>query len=114
MNKWLYLLAAILLEVAATLALRAAVDRPGWYALVVAGYLGAFTALTFVLRSAMNVGVAYGIWAACGVALTAILATVIFGDPLTITMGIGIALVIGGVLGVELGSKAAHQAGHAR
>jgi small multidrug resistance pump len=52
----------------------------------------------------MPVGVAYGIWAACGVALTALLAAVVFGDPLTWTMGLGVVLVIGGVLLVELGS----------
>jgi small multidrug resistance pump len=108
MNRWLLLAAAILLEVAATLALRAAVDQPAWYGLVVIGYAGAFVALTFVLRLGVGVGVAYGIWAACGVALTAVLATIIFGDPLTVVMGVGIAVVIGGVLCVELGSQAAH------
>ncbi|MFD1540679.1 DMT family transporter [Nonomuraea guangzhouensis] len=120
MNKWLLLTAAILLEVTATLSLRAAVDHPGWYALVAAGYISAFAALTYVLRLGVGVGVAYGIWAAVGVALTAILATIIFGDPLTGVMALGIGLVIGGVLCVEIGSQAAHakqtahtQEGHA-
>lgn len=107
MKKWLLLTAAILLEVTATLALRAAVDHSAWYAVVVVGYAGAFTALTFVLRLGVGVGVAYGIWAAAGVALTAVLAAAIFGDPLTVVMGVGIALVIGGVLCVELGAQAA-------
>lgn len=107
MRKWLLLTAAILLEVSATLALRAAVDHSAWYAVVAVGYAGAFTALTFVLRLGVGVGVAYGIWAAAGVALTAVLAAVIFGDPLTVVMGVGIALVIGGVLCVELGAQAA-------
>jgi small multidrug resistance pump len=106
MKKWLLLTAAILLEVTATVSLRAAVDHPAWYAPVVIGYAGAFIALTFVLRLGVGVGVAYGIWAAAGVALTAILATVIFGDPLTMLMGAGIVLVIGGVLCVELGAQA--------
>lgn len=108
MTRWLVLAVAILVEVTATLALRAAVDHPAWYVLVVAGYAGAFAALTVVLRLGMDVGVAYGVWAACGVALTAVLATLIFGDPLTGLMGAGIALVIAGVLCVELGSRAAH------
>ncbi|MEU9059228.1 SMR family transporter [Streptomyces sp. NPDC048430] len=107
MRKWLLLLAAILLEVTATISLRAALDHPAWYALVAIGYLGAFVALSFVLRAGLALGVAYGIWGATGVALTAVLATVIFGDPLTATMGLGIALVIGGVLCVEFGSQAA-------
>ncbi|KOX11294.1 multidrug efflux SMR transporter [Nocardiopsis sp. NRRL B-16309] len=108
MKQWLFLLTAILLEVTATLSLRAALDHPGWFAVVGLGYLGAFVALSHVLRLGMGVGVAYGVWAATGVALTAVLATFLFGDPLTASMGLGIALVIGGVLCVELGSQAAH------
>ncbi len=107
MRKWLLLMSAILMEVSAALALRAALDRPGWYVVVAIGYIGAFVALTFVLRAGVGIGVAYGIWGASGVALTAVFATVLFGDPLTVTMGVGIALVIGGVLCVELGSQAA-------
>ncbi|WP_305093874.1 multidrug efflux SMR transporter [Prescottella sp. R16] len=109
MNKWLLLTAAIGLEVTATLSLRAALDHSGWYAVVVVGYLGAFAALSLTLRAGMGIGVAYGIWGASGVALTAVLATVLFGDPLTALMGVGIALVIAGVLCVELGSPAPHR-----
>ncbi|OLT10336.1 cation transporter [Actinomadura sp. CNU-125] len=105
MKKWTFLLAAILLEVTGTLSLRAAVDRPAWYVLVVVGYLGAFTALGYALRTGLGVGVAYGVWAAAGVVLTAVLAAVLFDDPLTAAMGVGIALVIAGVLCVELGSQ---------
>lgn len=106
-KKWLLLITAILTEVSATLSLRAALDHPAWYIVVVGGYLAAFTALSFVLREGMGLGVAYGIWGATGVVLTAVFATALFGDPLTATMGVGIALVIGGVLCVELGSRGA-------
>ncbi|OKI06086.1 cation transporter [Streptomyces sp. CB02923] len=108
MRKWLLLTAAILLEVTATLSLRAALDHPAWYALSAIGYLGSFTGLSLVLRAGMSLGVAYGLWGACGVTLTAVMATLIFGDALTALMGVGIALVISGVLCVELGSQAAH------
>ncbi len=112
-KKWLLLITAILTEVSATLSLRAALDHPAWYVVVVGGYLAAFTALSFVLREGMGLGVAYGIWGATGVVLTAVFATALFGDPLTATMGVGIALVIGGVLCVELGSQAAADSGPA-
>lgn len=108
MRAWLLLAGAVLLEVTATLSLRAALDHPAWYVVVVVGYSGAFVALALVLRAGIGIGVAYGIWAALGVALTAVLAAAVFGDPLTAGMGVGIALVIGGVLCVELGSQAAH------
>lgn len=112
-KKWLLLITAILTEVSATLSLRAALDHPAWYIVVVGGYLAAFTALSFVLREGMGLGVAYGIWGATGVVLTAVFATFLFGDPLTATMGVGVALVIGGVLCVELGSQAAADSGPA-
>jgi small multidrug resistance pump len=95
---------AIVSEVVATLALRAALDDRAWFLLVAAGYLAAFVLLGAVLAAGMPVGVAYGIWSASGVALTAILAALVFDDPFTSLMGLGIALVIGGVLLVELGS----------
>jgi len=112
-KKWLLLITAILTEVSATLSLRAALDHPAWYVVVVGGYLAAFTALSFVLREGMGLGVAYGIWGATGVVLTAVFATFLFGDPLTATMGVGIALVIGGVLCVELGSQVGADSGPA-
>ncbi|WP_436628502.1 DMT family transporter [Clavibacter michiganensis] len=108
--RWLLLGAAIVSEVAAALALQAAVDVPGWYALVVAGYLTAFWFLTRVLKAGMAVGVAYGIWGASGVALTAVGATVLFGQPLTGLMILGLVLIVAGVLLVELGSQRAHAA----
>lgn len=112
-RRRLLLATAIALEVTATLALRAALGHPAWYALVVTGYLGSFTALSLTLRAGMPLGLAYGIWGATGVVLTALLATALFGDPLTPVMALGIVLVIAGVLCVELGAQQAHSRGHA-
>ena len=107
MRKWLMLAAAIGSEVAATLALKAALDHPAWYVLVAAGYVAAFAFLAVCLRLGMKIGVAYGIWGAGGVTVTAVLSAVIYGEPLTALMGLGIALIIAGVLTVELGSQQA-------
>jgi small multidrug resistance pump len=98
------LAAAIVTEVAATLSLRASQDHAAWIVLVVAGYAAAFTLLTLVLREGVPVGVTYGIWGATGTALTAVLAAVIFSDPFTWPVALGIALIIAGVLLVEFGS----------
>ncbi len=106
MIAWVFLIAAILTEVTATLALQAAVKGSWrWYLLVGAGYLVAFTALSFSLSSGMPLGVAYGIWTAAGVALTAILGKVIFKHPFTGLMALGVALIVGGVLLIELGAN---------
>ncbi|GAB3479122.1 DMT family transporter [Amycolatopsis cihanbeyliensis] len=115
MNKWVLLAGAILLEVIATLSLRAmdGFAHPGWLVVVVLGYGGAFVLVARVLAAGMPVGVAYGIWAASGVALTAVAGAAIFGDDLTWLIGAGIALVIGGVLLVEIGSQRASGRGGA-
>jgi small multidrug resistance pump len=104
MRKWLLLCATIVAEVTGTLALRASQDRPIWLVLVILGYATAFVGLARVLQTGMPIGVAYGIWGAVGTALIAGIATVIFDDPLTVPIVVGIGLIIAGVLMIELGS----------
>lgn len=105
MRKWAYLSFAIVAEVAGTLALRASVDRVWWAVLAVVAYVAAFTFLGLTLRARMAVGVAYGIWGAVGVALTALLGVLIFSETLGAARIAGIGLVIVGVLLVETGSR---------
>lgn len=107
MLAWLYLSAAIVLEVTATLSLRASegLTRWGWLIPIAIGYLGAFALLAQVLKLGIPVGVAYGVWAASGVALTALLAWAIFKEPLTWMMLVGIVLIALGVAFVELGQS---------
>jgi small multidrug resistance pump len=102
---WLLLASAILTEVTATLALKRALDQPVMYVVVVGGYVAAFVLLTLTLKHGLGVGVAYGIWAACGVALTAVASKVFFDEPLTNVMLAGIAFIIVGVLLVETGAS---------
>ena len=102
-----YLVAAIASETTGTLSLKLTSDGRGlrWYGLVMAGYLGAFAMLTLALKERLGLGVAYGIWAAAGVALTAIASHVLFKEPLTRTMILGILLIMAGVLVIEIGSS---------
>lgn len=104
MRTWWLLVAAILCEVAGSLSLKAALDRPALYAVVATGFVAAFVLLGAVLRRGMPIGVAYGVWAALGVALTSVLSAALFDEPFTGLMAAGIALIMGGVLLVELGS----------
>ena len=105
MTRWMILTGAIVLEVAATLALRAAIDNPWWALLTVVGYAGAFVSLASLLRMGASIGAVYGIWASSGVALTAILGALIFGEPFTFLIAVGIAIVIAGVVLVETGHR---------
>ncbi|WP_370616689.1 DMT family transporter [Mumia sp. Pv 4-285] len=108
MTRWLLLGGAIACEVTASLSLKGALDRPSLYAVVVVGYAASFALLTAVLRLGMPLGVAYGIWGALGVAATAILSAVLYDESFTSLMALGLVLIVGGVLAVELGSQAAH------
>jgi len=104
LGKWGFLGGAIAAEVTGTLAMRASQDRPAWLIVVAVGYFTAFFMLTRVLRAGVPVGVAYGIWGAVGTALIAAIAAVIFDDPFTMPIVVGIAMIIVGVLMVEFGS----------
>ena len=100
---WLFLILAIVLEVGAALSLRLATGgRKLFYIAVVVGYLGAFFFLTQVLALGLGIGVAYGIWAASGVAAIAIASRVLFEEPLTPAMTAGIGLIIAGIVGLKL------------
>ena len=101
---WVALTGAILFEVVATLALRASegLRKRIWIVPVTVGYLASFSLLWLTLRIGMRVGIAYGVWTACGVALVAVAAKILFDEPLTWLMALGIALIIGGVLTIEM------------
>lgn len=106
--SWLFLIGAIIAEIGATMSLRASdgMRKRKWTGAIVAGYVLAFVFLSLSLDRGMALGVAYGIWAATGVALTALLARIIFREPLTAPMSAGILLIATGVLLVELGAGA--------
>ena len=109
MKQWIFLVGAIVSEVAATLSLKAGMENPLFYIIVAVGYAAAFIFLTKALKMGMALGVAYGIWGASGVALTAVLSNLMFKEPLTAIMIIGIIVIIVGVLMIELGSQAANK-----
>lgn len=100
---WIKLGGAILLEIVGTMSLKASdgLANTIWLIPLVIGFLGAFYLLAQVLKAGMPVGVAYGIWAALGVALTAILGVLIFSEPFSWLIGFGIVLITAGVLTVE-------------
>ena len=101
---WWALGGAILIEVVATLSLRASdgFRKKAWIAPVTLGYLVSFYLLWLSLSLGMPVGIAYGIWTACGVALVAVIARYLFSEPLTWVMVLGIGLIVAGVLTIEM------------
>jgi small multidrug resistance pump len=102
---YLLLVGAIVAEVVATLCLRASegMSRPLPAVAVVLGYVTAFGLLSMALTRQVPLGVAYGIWAAAGVAMVAALSVALFGERLTGIQVGGLALIVLGVVALEMG-----------
>jgi small multidrug resistance pump len=99
---WLFLIAAIGLEVAATLSLKTAGDgHPAAIAFVVFGYVSSFGFLLLVLRR-MDVSIAYAVWAGAGTALIALIGMTALGEAVSAAKLGSIALIIAGVVGLNL------------
>ncbi|SER75840.1 small multidrug resistance pump [Nitrosomonas sp. Nm51] len=107
MGYW-YLAIAIVAEVIATNALKASDEftRLVPSAIVVVGYGAAFYFLAIALRT-IPVGVAYAIWAGVGIVLIALISAVIFKQIPDIPAIIGIALIVCGVVVIQVFSKTA-------
>lgn len=106
MLVYLALAVAIIGEVTATVSLKLSegFSKPVPSVVVVVGYLVAFGALAKVLQLGMPIGVAYAIWCAFGIAAVATIGVVLFGEPINATVVVGLLMVIGGVVAIELGS----------
>ncbi|MFW5417225.1 multidrug efflux SMR transporter [Nocardiopsis sp. CNT-189] len=105
MPPLLLLAVAIVAEVTGTISLRFSegFTRPLPSVVTVLAYGAAFWMLGAALKQGMPVGVAYGIWAAAGVSLVAIIGAVFLGESLSWIQVGGIALVIAGVMALETG-----------
>ncbi|MFA5665127.1 multidrug efflux SMR transporter [Castellaniella sp.] len=97
--SWLYLIIAIMAEVVATSALKASdgFTRLAPSAVTVAGYAIAFYLLALALK-AIPVGVAYAVWSGVGIVAIALIGWLAFGQALDAAGVIGIALILAGVL----------------
>jgi small multidrug resistance pump len=106
---WVLLAGAILSEVLATISLRLSegFSKAIPSTVVVVGYLLSFVLLAQVLKRGLSVGVAYGIWAAVGVSLVALIGAVFLGESLTWVQVGGLVLVIAGVVAVQSGASVA-------
>ncbi len=104
--NYLYLGLAIVSEVIATTALKASEEfsRLVPSIIVVLGYAVAFYFLSLTLRT-IPVGIAYAIWSGVGIVLIALVGVVWFRQSLDAPAIIGMALIIAGVVVVNVLSK---------
>ncbi|MGI5468087.1 DMT family transporter [Streptomyces sp. CA-132043] len=99
--------AAILVEVLATTAMKYSEGFTKlWPSLGTAvGYLIAFVLLAQTLKT-MSVGTTYAIWSGAGTAVIAAIGMLFLGEAANAARLIGIALIIGGVVMLNLGGAA--------
>jgi small multidrug resistance pump len=104
--KYLFLLIAILSEVAATSALRASGQFTKLWpsVIVVIGYASAFYFMSLTLKS-IPVGIAYAIWSGVGIVLVSITGYFLYKQKLDAPALMGMGLIIAGMLVINIFSK---------
>ncbi len=98
-----YLIIAIVAEVIGTTALKAAdgFSKPIPSIVVIFSYVIAFYFLSLTLKT-MPVGIIYAIWSGVGIVLICLVAWFLFGQALDLPAMIGIGMIIGGVMVINL------------
>ncbi|WP_036301967.1 SMR family transporter [Methylotenera sp. L2L1] len=106
MQKWIFLVIAIISEVIATSALKssAGFTRLWPSIIVITGYASAFYFLSLTLN-VIPIGIAYAIWSGVGVALIALISWLYFQQPLDFPAVIGLLLIVAGVIVINVFSK---------
>ena len=108
MNHWIFPSIAIISEVVATAALKSSAGFTQLWPslLVIAGYSAAFFFLSLTLKT-MPVGIAYAIWSGVGIVLITLIAWLVLGQSLDGPAIAGLALIVAGVLVLNVFSKSA-------
>ena len=103
---YLLLALAILFETAGTTALQASQQFTRFWpsVLVVVAYAISFYLLAITLKY-MPVGVVYAIWAGLGIVFIAAIGYIVFGQKLDAPAMIGTAMIIAGIVVIQLFSK---------
>lgn len=103
---WVYLALAIAGEIIGTSALKATegFTKPIPIAITIAGYATAFYFLALTLKT-IPVGVAYAIWSGVGVVAIGLIGYLVFKQTLDWAAVLGMALIVAGVLVMNVFSK---------
>jgi len=103
---YIYLTVAIIAEVIATTALKSSEEFSNLLpsVIVVLGYGVAFYALSVCLKT-MNIGVVYAFWSGLGIVLISLMGWFVYKQALDLPAILGLALIIAGVVTIQLFSK---------
>ena len=103
MNKWAYLLLAIISEVIATASIKSTEEFTNLIpsVVVIVGYCAAFYFLSLTLDE-IPLGIAYAIWSAVGIGGVALIAVIFHDQRLDAGAMIGMGLIIAGIVVMRL------------
>jgi small multidrug resistance pump len=106
-QAWWVLAAAIVLEVGGSTCMRLSdgFSRPLPSVLIFVFYAGAFALNVMVVR-VLGLGTTYAVWSGVGTLLTALIGCLLFGEPATMLKLASTGLIIAGVVGMQLASRA--------
>lgn len=112
MKKWTLLFVAIIAEVIATSMLKSTEGFTRlWPSVVVAvGYETAFICLSLCMKT-IPIGIVYSVWSGVGVSLITLVAWIFLGQTLDLAGLMGVALIVGGVVVINVYSKSVAEEG---
>ncbi|CUH83160.1 DMT family transporter [Thalassovita mediterranea] len=107
-KTYLILLLAVMTETIATTALQASQQftRLIPSVVVVLGYGVSFWLLSLTLKT-LPVGIVYALWSGLGIVLIAVIGYLVFGQKLDLPAVLGIAMILAGIVVINLFSKTA-------
>jgi small multidrug resistance pump len=103
MKAWIFLVAAIVLEVSGTTSMKLSEGFTKFWPSVsiFVFYALSFTALTVCVQQ-MEISIAYAVWSGLGTFLIAIIGAAYFKEPMPLIKILSLSLIVVGVLGVNL------------
>jgi len=106
MQQWIYLIVAIMFEVAGTTAMKMSegFTKTVPSTVMFVFYILSLVALTYALKK-IDMSMAYAVWAGVGTALITLVGIFFFKEPATMLKLASIALIIIGVVGLHLSSE---------
>ena len=105
-THYIVLFFAVVAETIGTTALNASQQFTRFWpsVVVVIAYAVSFYLLSVTMRY-MPVGVVYALWSGLGIVLIAVIGFAVFGQKLDLPAIIGLAMIIGGIVCIQLFSK---------
>ncbi|MFC0820470.1 DMT family transporter [Moraxella marmotae] len=106
MNPWILLAIAIVSEVIGSSCIKASdgFTKPLYAGIAVIAFVIALYLLSIITRT-LPLGIVYAVWSGVGIVLTAVVAFFAFGQKPDLAGVIGMAMIIGGVLVINLFSQ---------